>query len=90
MPSDNEDLLNLLCREGSIDILRVLSRGKARFSDLKKVVKHTTLAKRLKELEKGELVKRRILSARPPKTEYSITNLGRKALLIVNSLEKLE
>ena len=90
MSSDNEELLTLLCRKGAVDVLHILSKGNARFSDLEKKVKHTTLSKRLKELERGGLIARKILATRPPKTEYSITPLGKKALLIVTDLKTLK
>jgi len=90
MSSKKEELFPLLCKEGAIDVLRILSRGKARFSDLERKVKHTTLSKRLKDLEKGGLITRKILATRPPKTEYYITPLGKKALLILQNLNDLK
>jgi len=88
MESENKELLQLLAKEGTIAILNTLKLGNARFSDLEGQVKHSTLAKRLKELEEKGLIKRKVVNLRPPRTEYSITDLGKRSLSMIKQLRE--
>lgn len=88
MESRDKKLIHLLGKEGTIKILSILNTKNAKFSDLEEKVKHSTLAKRLKELEENGLIKRKILNFRPPRTEYLITDLGRKLLLMVKQMRE--
>ena len=87
--SKNEEYLQLLSREGAITILKQLNIGSCRFAKLKKLVRHTTLAKRLKELEDAGLIKRTITETRPPSSEYAITDKGREVLIVLEQLGKV-
>jgi len=87
--SKNEEYLKILSREGAIVILKQLSFGPCRFAKLKKLVQHTTLAKRLKELEEAGLIKRTVTQNRPPTSIYEITEKGKEALNILNQLKRL-
>ena len=56
-----------------------LSKGKLRFSELRKVVKDATpkmLTQQLRELEGQMLIHREVFPVIPPKVEYSVTELG--------------
>jgi len=79
--SKNEELINLLGMKGSYEILKELEKGNKRFKDLKKVVTHSTLTKRLFELEKFNLIARKVdESRRPPVVEYILTEKGKEIL----------
>ena len=67
-------------RAGTYNILRMLARGKTKFSELLQYVPRQTLSERLRELEKFGYVERAILDSRPPRPEYSITPAGREML----------
>jgi DNA-binding HxlR family transcriptional regulator len=81
-----EELVHLLGKKGTIAILKELVEGNKRFSDLKKLLTHATLAKRLKELENAGLIERKVISSRPPSTEYALTSKGKSVL---EALKKL-
>jgi DNA-binding HxlR family transcriptional regulator len=88
--SKNEEYLLLLGREGAMAILRKLNMGPQRFAKLKKFVRHTTLAKRLKELESAGLIKRTVTNTRPPTSEYAITDKGKEVLKILDHLKTVQ
>lgn len=53
-----------------------------RYSELKKLIPHSTpkmLIQQLKELEQDGIIKRKMYPVVPPKTEYSLTKKGRRA-----------
>ncbi len=64
-------------KAGTYNILRMLIRGKTKFSELLEYVPRQTLSERLQELEKSGYVERSILDTRPPRPEYSITLSGK-------------
>ena len=67
-------------------ILWHLSKGKLRFSELRKVVKDATpkmLTQQLRELETQSLIHREVFPVIPPKVEYSLTETGRSLLPIL-------
>jgi DNA-binding HxlR family transcriptional regulator len=61
-----------------IEVLRGLSDGKEkRFSELLLLgIPRANLARRLKELESGGFIARRVEPSRPPQTFYKITDKG--------------
>lgn len=46
------------------------------------------LTKQLRELEKDNLINRKVYAVVPPKVEYSLTLKGKKVLKIIKELEK--
>ena len=67
-------------------ILWHLSKGKLRFSELRKVVKDATpkmLTQQLRELEGQMLIHREVFPVIPPKVEYSLTELGHSLMPIL-------
>ena len=67
-------------------ILWHLSKGKLRFSELRKVVKDATpkmLTQQLRELEGQMLIHREVFPVIPPKVEYSLTELGHSLIPIL-------
>ncbi len=70
-------------------ILWRLNKGKMRYSELKKSLPHIThkmLASQLKDLETKGLISKKIYAVVPPKTEYSITKEGEKAIPVITAI----
>ncbi len=62
-----------------------------RFSELKKSMPKITdkmLTTQLRELEKNNFINRKVYPVVPPKVEYSITERGRRAIEIINSIRE--
>lgn len=63
--------------------------GTHRFNEIRKLFKsisHRILSKQLKELEQDGLIIRTVYSSSPPKVEYSISDMGKTILPIVQSM----
>lgn len=72
--------LKVLGGKWKILILWHLKDKARRFSDLKRLIPEITekmLIQQLRELEKDEIVNRKVYSDVPPKVEYSFTDYGR-------------
>ena len=57
-----------------------------RYSELKRAIPHISdkmLTSQLRELERDGIISRKVYPVVPPKTEYSITEKGKKAIPIV-------
>lgn len=57
-----------------------------RYNELKKDIPHITdkmLTTQLRQLEKEGFIKRQVYAVVPPKVEYSITPMGKKAIKII-------
>lgn len=70
-------------------ILWRLNQGTLRYTELKKTLPHIThkmLSSQLRELEKHELIARKVYAAVPPKVEYSITSKGKKAVPLIEAI----
>lgn len=70
-------------------ILWVLQDGKLRFNEINKILPSITqrmLTKQLRELEKDNLVNRKVYAEVPPKVEYSLTEKGESVLPILEAL----
>ncbi|WP_182186739.1 winged helix-turn-helix transcriptional regulator [Pectinatus frisingensis] len=69
----------------------LLLEGTMRFRDLQKSMKGIspkTLSLRLRELEKNDIVKRKVYPEVPPKVEYSLTDKGKKLEKIFIELKR--
>jgi DNA-binding HxlR family transcriptional regulator len=67
-------------------ILWRLNKTTMRYGELKKALPHIThkmLSSQLKELEKHELISRKVHAVVPPKVEYSITIKGKKVIPVI-------
>jgi DNA-binding HxlR family transcriptional regulator len=72
-------------------ILWRLNKATMRYSELKQTLPHIThkmLSSQLKELGKNGMISKRIYASVPPKTEYSITEEGKKAIPVIENLRK--
>jgi DNA-binding HxlR family transcriptional regulator len=65
------------------------TEGTKRFSELKKLLTKITqkmLTQQLRELEKDNLVERKVYAQVPPKVEYSLTDLGKSLMPILRMM----
>jgi DNA-binding HxlR family transcriptional regulator len=73
---------DLLGRRWVLAILWASSEaGAVRFNEFKQALETIpprTLAARLVELEEAGILQRRVLDTRPPRVEYTLTDLGRR------------
>ncbi|WP_027183753.1 winged helix-turn-helix transcriptional regulator [Desulfovibrio inopinatus] len=63
--------------------------GTLRFSELKRIMPNITqkmLTQQLRELETDDMVSRKVYPQVPPKVEYSLTELGRSVMPVLESL----
>lgn len=77
---------NLLSGKRKILILWYLSYQTLRFNDLKKNLPDVTqkmLTQQLRSLEEDGLIHREVYPIVPPKVEYSLTDLGKKVIPIL-------
>ncbi|PZX03029.1 HxlR family transcriptional regulator [Psychrobacillus insolitus] len=76
-----DDALNILVGKWKpIILLTLLQQGTKRFSELKRSVPGITqkmLTNQLRELEKEDIITRKVYAQVPPKVEYSITEYGK-------------
>lgn len=72
-------------------ITYILSEGTMRFSEIHKRLPNVTeanLTKALRLLEKYGVVSRKVYPVVPPKTEYSLTQMGKDYLPIIRSINE--
>ncbi|WP_372756231.1 winged helix-turn-helix transcriptional regulator [Labilibaculum sp.] len=71
-------------------ILMHLVDGKKRYNELRKelpTITERTLSLQLKQLEKDDLIARKVYTKRPPlKVEYSLTNFSRTLLPVLEAI----
>lgn len=82
---------NMISGKWKILILWYLSYSKLRFSDIQRKlpnVAQKVLSRQLKSLEEDNLVHRKVYPVVPPKVEYSLTDVGRKLLPILEMMHK--
>ena len=85
--------------ELTIDVIKskwipiiIIEIGKAeviRYGELKREIpkiNERVLARQLRELEERELIKRKVYDEVPPKVEYSLTEIGKTLVPILDSL----
>lgn len=85
----SREILEHLTTKWSVLVLRCLSDGVHRFSELKQRIEGVSekmLAQTLKVLEKDGFVLRTVYPVVPPKVEYQLTILGSNAALKLNEL----
>lgn len=70
-------------------VLWYLRKGCKRFSELKKLIPAITekmLSLQLKQLEKDEIIQRKIYAEVPPRVEYSLTKKGQTLLPVLEAI----
>ncbi|MEO8116743.1 MAG: helix-turn-helix domain-containing protein [Bacteroidota bacterium] len=81
-----EFALNFIGGTWKMPILWRLNKATMRYSELKKTLPHIThkmLSSQLRELEKHELITRKVYAVVPPKVEYTISAKGKKAMPVI-------
>jgi DNA-binding HxlR family transcriptional regulator len=84
-----EKVIKLIGGRWKVSILWLLMDGKKRYSEIKKTTKDITekmLTQQLREMERDNLINRKIYAVIPPKVEYSLTPLGRSLKSILKAL----
>lgn len=84
-----ETALDVLLGKWKILILWYLRAETKRFSELQKLLPHTTqkmLVQKLRELEVDGIVIRKVYPVVPPKVEYSLSTYGQTLKPIIKSL----
>ena len=72
-------------------ILWRLNKATLRYSELKKTlphISHKMLSSQLRELEKNELIIRKVYPVVPPKVEYSISSKGKKTIPVIQAISE--
>ncbi|QCX33192.1 helix-turn-helix transcriptional regulator [Caloramator sp. E03] len=65
------------------------TKGTLRFNELKKLLPSATqkmLTQQLRELEADKLINRKVYPQVPPKVEYSLTDIGKSLMPILNMM----
>lgn len=95
----NKDYLKIGCNVGVVNmvmqgkwkfaILNFLSKGTIRFGELSRAlpnIRQGYMTQQLRELERDGLVHREVYKQVPPKVEYSLTDLGRDFLPVIDAM----
>ena len=80
----------VLSEKWALIILWLLSEKTMRFNELQRWlsdITQATLAKQLRTMEDNGLVIRTVYSQIPPKVEYSLSELGKEFVLVLEKLE---
>ena len=89
MPEEIRRGADLLERRFALGVLYACGSGAERFNQFRQVldgVPPSTLAARLSELAGAGLLERRLVDARPPRTEYRLTQRGRRLAMLLEAL----
>ena len=84
-----ETALRVIGGKYKVVILYHLREKSLRFSELQKLIPEATaktLTKQLRELEHDFLISRKVYAVIPPKTEYSLTPLGKTLLPVLRNI----
>ena len=84
-----EVTLQLIGNHWQVLILSDLFAGSKRFSQLNTSlgnISQKVLTENLRELEKNQIINRKVYSEIPPKVEYSLTHLGKTLKPIIDSM----
>ncbi|MFC0216254.1 winged helix-turn-helix transcriptional regulator [Paenibacillus chartarius] len=85
----SEIVMRLVSGKWKLAILYVLSQTSLRYHELQKRLPDATqrmLTMQLRELERDELVVRKVYPVVPPKVEYSLSELGIQMVPLLNAL----
>jgi DNA-binding HxlR family transcriptional regulator len=89
VPAEVRQAAGLLEGRWTISILWASYEGASRFNEFKQAVGEIpprTLAQRLVELEEAGVLERRVVDARPPRVEYTLTPEGLRLQAVVDAL----
>ncbi len=86
-----EMCMDLIGGKWKVLILWHLSYGLLRFNELKKVfpeISQKMLTQQLRDLENNGLISRKVYPEVPPKVEYSLTEIGKSLVPILQEMNK--
>jgi DNA-binding HxlR family transcriptional regulator len=89
LPEEVRRGADLLGRRYALAVVYATRSGASRFNEYRQVigaVPPTTLSARLDELEAAGILERRVIDARPPRTEYTLTERGRRLSALLDAL----
>jgi DNA-binding HxlR family transcriptional regulator len=92
LPEEVRRAADLLGRRYALAVVYASRTGATRFNEFRQVigpVPPTTLSARLDELEAAGVLERRVVDSRPPRTEYTLTEKGRRLSALLDSLAAL-
>ena len=92
LPEDVRRGADLLGKRYALAVVYASRSGASRFNEYLQVlgpVPPTTLSARLDELEAAGVLERRVIDARPPRTEYVLTERGRRLSGLLDALASL-
>jgi DNA-binding HxlR family transcriptional regulator len=90
MPEEVALAADLLGRRWVLAIVYASHGGATRFNEFKRTlvgIPPRTLAQRLQDLEEAGILERRVIDARPPRVEYTLTDAGKRLRAIVRALD---
>jgi DNA-binding HxlR family transcriptional regulator len=91
VPEEVRQAADLLGRRSMLAIVWASHAGAVRFNEFRQAVgtiPPRTLAARLAELEEAGVLERRVIDARPPRVEYTLTDRGRRLRALVEALDR--
>ncbi len=83
--------LDIIGGKWKMPIIWLLREDSKRYGELRKSltkVTHKMLTQQLRELEKDEIITRKIFPEVPPKVEYSLTLLGKSVIPVIDMLHE--
>ena len=89
MPEEVRRAADLLGRRYALAIVYASRSGATRFNEFRQMlgpVPPTTLSARLEELVEAGVLERRVVDARPPRTEYALTEKGERLSVLLDAL----
>lgn len=90
VPEEVRRAAGILERRWLLSIVYAAHEGAVRFNEFRQAlgdeIPPRTLAARLVELEKAGLLERRVVDARPPRVEYTLTEEGRRLKALIEAL----
>jgi DNA-binding HxlR family transcriptional regulator len=89
LPEEVRRAADLLGRRYALAIVYASHTGACRFNEFRQAigpVPPTTLSARLDELAEAGIFERRVVDSRPPRTEYTLTEKGRRLSALLEAL----
>ena len=91
VPEEVRRAADLLARRWTVAILYAAHTGSSRFNEFLQSVGRIppgTLAARLTDLEAAGILERRVVDARPPRVEYTLTDRGQELKLFLQAIQQ--
>jgi DNA-binding HxlR family transcriptional regulator len=89
LPEEVRRAADLLGRRYALAIVYASRSGATRFNEYRQMlapVPPTTLSARLDELAEAGVLERRVIDSRPPRTEYALTEKGKRLSALLDAL----